>query len=105
MEPIKNALAQAGHLVQQAAHSVVEALRTIEDELIKDVKYFLPIFNFRFLFTNMNISLHLQNDQKDEQAQVTTVNEENKINEKLATPKSPIVGGGYHDQLPEVIQK
>lgn len=30
MEPIKNALAQAGNLVQQAAHAVVEALQGTE---------------------------------------------------------------------------
>ena len=32
MEPIKNALAQAGNLVQQAAHSVVEVLRGGDSE-------------------------------------------------------------------------
>ncbi len=32
MEPIKNALSQASNLVQQAAHTVVEALRGGETE-------------------------------------------------------------------------
>jgi hypothetical protein len=32
MEPIKNALAQAGNLVQQAAHSVVEVFRGGDSE-------------------------------------------------------------------------
>jgi len=35
MEPIKNALAQAGNLVQQAAHTVVEAIRGGETEETK----------------------------------------------------------------------
>ena len=32
MEPIKNALAQAGNLIQQAAHTVVEAIQGGENE-------------------------------------------------------------------------
>jgi hypothetical protein len=40
MEPIKNALAQAGNLVQQAAHTVVEAIRGGEtEESTKDKVY------------------------------------------------------------------
>jgi hypothetical protein len=46
MEPIKNALSQAGNLVQQAAHSVAEAFRGGEtEETTKDnVCLFIYLF-------------------------------------------------------------
>jgi len=38
MEPIKNALSQAGNLVQQAAHTVVEAIRGTDETEEKTTK-------------------------------------------------------------------
>lgn len=46
MEPIKNALNQAGHLVQQAAHSVAEVLH-ISETTTYDVRW---VSSFRWKF-------------------------------------------------------
>jgi len=47
MEPIKNVLTQAGNLVQQAAHTVVEAFRGGEEEETKkdNVCLFIYLLN------------------------------------------------------------
>jgi hypothetical protein len=47
MEPIKNALSQAGNAIQQAAHTVVEAIRGGDSEETK-TKDSVGVFNYLF---------------------------------------------------------
>ena len=57
MEPIKNALSQAGNAIQQAAHTVVEAIRggDSEETTTKDnVGVFICSINKQYLIYRLN---------------------------------------------------
>ena len=98
MEPIKNALSQAGDLVQQVAHTVVDAIRgTDNEEQSKDnVGYENEETMFKFLFQDEKPTTEQNIDSKQKKFD----KEQDSSMQKSEITTSP---GGYQDPAQRVI--